>query len=118
MCFVWLLKLCHTQEAKLRWGPRDAGYVSSNPIGDEQWALFAKRLGRAMSRHRVDLGMTQEDLAYSAGISRYTYQKFEKGESRPDSPANPSLRNVMAIATVLDIPLESLITESLNSASS
>jgi len=27
--------------------------------------------------------------AHAAGISTYTYQKFEKGESRPGTPMNP-----------------------------
>ena len=42
-------------------------------------------------------------------MSRYTYQKFEKGESMPGTPANPSLRNVMAIAQVLGVTLDELL---------
>lgn len=53
--------------------------------------------------------MSQEDVAYAAGLSRYTYQKLEKGESQPGTPANPSLRNVMALAQVLEVPLERLL---------
>ncbi len=31
-------------------------------------------------------------MAYRAGLTRYTYQKYEKGESRPGHPANPTLQ--------------------------
>ena len=51
-----------------------------------------------MQRLREARGLSQERVAYDSGMSRYTYQKFEKGESMPGTPANPSLRNVMAIA--------------------
>ena len=42
-------------------------------------------------------------------LSRYTYQKFEKGESKPGTPANPSLHNIMAIAQVPNITLDELL---------
>jgi transcriptional regulator with XRE-family HTH domain len=44
-----------------------------------------------------------------AGISAYTYQKFEKGESRPGTPANPRLFTLLALAEALDVPVESLL---------
>lgn len=74
-----------------------------------EWAHFAVELGANLQRARLERGLSQEDLAYAAGLSRYTYQKFEKGESSPGSPANPSLRNVMAIAQVLGLTLDELI---------
>ncbi len=45
----------------------------------------------------------------AAGISRYTYQKFEKGESRPGTSANPSLQNVLALSQVFGVPIEELL---------
>jgi transcriptional regulator with XRE-family HTH domain len=75
----------------------------------DEWAIFAAELGAELQRARIKRGASQEDVAYAAGLSRYTYQKFEKGESAPGSPANPSLRNIMAIAQVLDVPLEDLL---------
>ena len=65
------------------------------------WAPYAKELGLSMQR-----------VAYDSGMSRYTYQKFEKGESMPGTPANPSLRNVMAIAQVLGVTLDELLPPS------
>ena len=61
-----------------------------------------------IQRIRVEHGLSQEQVAYAAGLSRYTFQKFEKGESMPDTPANPSLRNIMAIAQVLGVTLDEL----------
>ncbi len=79
------------------------------PTGD--WDAFASALGTRIQRARVERGLTQEEVAYAAGLSRYNFQKFEKGESMPGTPANPSLRNIMAIAQVLEIPLERLLPE-------
>ena len=73
------------------------------------WEFFTKELGASLARHRLSAGLSQEDVAYAAGVSRYTYQKFEKGESMPGTPANPSLRNIMAIAQVLGVTLDELI---------
>ncbi|TBN57248.1 XRE family transcriptional regulator [Glaciihabitans arcticus] len=79
--------------------------MSASPVPDAEWAAYASALGQRLHRIRIERGLSQEDLAYAAGLSRYTYQKFEKGESRPGSPANPSLRNILAIASVLDVDL-------------
>jgi len=58
---------------------------------------------------RIARELSQEQVAYAAGLARYTFQKFEKGESMPGTPANPSLRNIMAIAQVLDVRLDDLL---------
>ncbi len=73
------------------------------------WDRYAVEFGHSLKRLRSARGLSQEQLAYAAGLSRYTYQKFEKGESMPGSPANPSLRNVMALAQVLDVALDELL---------
>jgi transcriptional regulator with XRE-family HTH domain len=38
-------------------------------------------LGRRLARFRLNLNMTQGELAYEAGISRATLQRIEAGES-------------------------------------
>lgn len=73
------------------------------------WNAYAKDLGTRLHRFRIERGLSQEHLAYLSGITRYTYQKLEKGESAPGSPANPSLRNIMAIAQQFDISLDQLL---------
>lgn len=67
------------------------------------WESFVITLGQSMHRHRISKGMSQEDVAYRAGLSRYTYQRLEQGKSRPATPANPSLRTILAIAQALDV---------------
>lgn len=77
----------------------------------QEWAAFARSLGTNIHRARMQRELSQEQVAYAAGLSRYTFQKFEKGESMPGTPANPSLRNVMAIAQVLGATLDELIPD-------
>lgn len=72
------------------------------------WADYARTLGTRIQKLRLERGLSQEQVAYAAGLSRYTFQKFEKGESMPDTPANPSLRNIMEIAQVLGVTLDDL----------
>ncbi|MBW3089622.1 MULTISPECIES: helix-turn-helix domain-containing protein [Bifidobacterium] len=81
----------------------------NTPTGS--WNQYAQELGLNMQRLRVAHNFSQEHVAYEAGLSRYTYQKFEKGESMPGTPANPSLRNIMAIAQVLNVTLDELLPE-------
>lgn len=82
-------------------------------IASEEWAAYARRLATALRRAREDAGLSQEQVAYRAGLTRYTYQKYEKGESRPGSPANPTLRTVLAISQVLGVAVEDLIPEEI-----
>ncbi|MBA4246966.1 MAG: XRE family transcriptional regulator [Microbacterium sp.] len=85
--------------------------MSRNAISAEDWASYAAELGQRLNRARVAGGLSQEDVAYGAGLSRYTYQKFEKGESRPGTPSNPHLRTLLAIAGALGIPPSELLPE-------
>lgn len=73
------------------------------------WSPYARKLGTRLQALRVERGLSQERLAYAAGITRYTYQKLEKGESAPGKPANPSLRNIMALAQQLGVTLDELL---------
>ena len=93
---------------------RDAGEVAHrNDKADAEWAAFAQRLATAIRRARKKAGLSQEQVAYRAGLTRYTYQKYEKGESRPGSPANPTLRTILAISQVLVVNLDELIPEEI-----
>jgi transcriptional regulator with XRE-family HTH domain len=70
---------------------------------------YARELGHNLKRARERLGLSQERTAHAAGISSYTYQKFEKGESKPGTPMNPRLSTLLALAQVLRMPLEQLL---------
>ena len=76
---------------------------------DMSKAEFSRRIGVTMQRLRIERGYSQERLAHMAGIAGYTYQKFEKGESKPGTPMNPRLFTLLAIAEVLGVSLEELL---------
>mgnify|MGYP002367467197 FL=1 len=77
--------------------------------GRSSWDHYARDLGINLIRARQAKGMSQERVAHSAGISTYTYQKYEKGESRPGTPANPRLVTLLALCQVLDVEIERLL---------
>lgn len=73
------------------------------------WDACARELGLNLARARKARGWSQAKVANRAGISPYTYQKYEKGESRPGKPLNPTLLNVLALSQVLELPLADLL---------
>lgn len=79
----------------------------------EGWSAFALEVGANIQRRRLELGRSQDRVAFESGISRYTYQKLEKGESRPGTPANPTLQTLIAISQALELELGDLLPESL-----
>ena len=83
--------------------------ASSSTSQDEQWWPIARQLGLRLQRARFARGVRLVAVPHAAGISTYTYQKFEKGESRPGTPMNPRLRTLIALATALDMQVEELV---------
>lgn len=81
---------------------------SSSP----EWDAYARAIGTNIQRQRVARGYSQDRVAYEANLSRYTYQKLEKGELRPGTPANPRLMTILAIAQVLSVDLGDLLPAS------
>lgn len=73
------------------------------------WDEYARQLGLNLLSARIDRGLSQERLAHLAGISSYTYQKFEKGESRPGAPMNPRLTTLLALCQVLGLEIEDVL---------
>lgn len=59
---------------------------------------------------RADSGLSQEEVARRAGISTYTYQKFEKGESKPGTPMNPRLGTLFALSDVFGVDVRELFS--------
>lgn len=76
---------------------------------DAGWQDYVERLGARLHRSRIAEGLSQETVAYRAGITRFTYQSYEKGKSQSGAPANPSLRTVVALAQVLRIPVQDVL---------
>lgn len=79
--------------------------------GPPTWEEFGKEIGVRLQRARERQGLSQERTAHLAGIASYTYQKFEKGESRPGSPLNPRLSTLLALCHVLEVRLEDLVPD-------
>lgn len=75
----------------------------------DEWAAYAIELGHNLQRRRLELGFSQEQVAYRARLSRFTYQKYESGTSRPGFAANPSVRSLLAISQVLNVSLQELL---------
>ncbi|SDG15405.1 helix-turn-helix transcriptional regulator [Microbacterium sp. 77mftsu3.1] len=75
----------------------------------EQWAAYGRQLGLNLHAARIARGLSQEDVAYGAGLSRWTYQKYERGLSKPGEPMNPRLRALLALAQVLQAELADLL---------
>lgn len=80
---------------------------------ERTWEAYSRELGHNLLRAREAKGWSQERVAHAAGISSYTYQKFEKGESRPGAPMNPRLTTLLALCQVLDVSVERLLPASL-----
>jgi transcriptional regulator with XRE-family HTH domain len=76
---------------------------------DITWDDFAREIGHNLYRARMAKGLSQEKVAHLAGIAGFTYQKFEKGESRPGTPMNPRLMTLVALSQVLEVPIERLL---------
>jgi transcriptional regulator with XRE-family HTH domain len=75
------------------------------------WEEFGREIGIRLQRARERRGLSQERTAHLAGIASYTYQKFEKGESRPGSPLNPQLSTLLALCRVLEVRLQDLVPD-------
>jgi transcriptional regulator with XRE-family HTH domain len=75
------------------------------------WEEFGRDIGVRLQRAREKRGLSQERTAHLAGIASYTYQKLEKGESRPGSPLNPRLSTLVSLCEVLELSLADLVPE-------
>ncbi|MCL2655753.1 MAG: helix-turn-helix transcriptional regulator [Coriobacteriia bacterium] len=83
---------------------------NSGHSGDEKrHDAFSLQLSARLRVLREEKRLSQEEVAHRAGISVYTYQKFEKGESKPNTPMNPQLYTLIDLADAFDIKVEELL---------
>lgn len=61
-----------------------------------------KRFGERVRQLRLTIGLSQEDLAFKAGVHRTYLGSIERGER------NPSLKNIAAIANALGVDISDL----------
>ena len=92
-------------------GPAQSTAWRGNDEREPTWEEFGREIGVRLQRARERRGLSQERTAHLAGIASYTYQKFEKGESRPGSPLNPRLSTLLALCRVLELRLEDLLPD-------
>lgn len=76
---------------------------------DSAWSDYTGELATNLRRLRMEAGLSQEDVAYRSGLTRYTYQKYEKGESKPGTPANPTIRTLLAMSQALGVSLMDIL---------
>ena len=85
------------------------GEVPSSSFSPAAQNALAREMGLRLQRLRAERGLSQERTAHLAGISAYTYQKFEKGESKPGTPMNPRLLTLLALAEVFEVKLRDIV---------
>ncbi len=83
--------------------------MPSHATSPDAWDRYARELGQNIQRERARVGYSQDRVAYEANLSRYTYQKLEKGESKPGTPANPTVKTLLAVAQVLAVQITDLL---------
>ena len=75
----------------------------------------AKRFGVALRRLREERDLSQESLAFRAGVTKNQVQLIESGRAsgRKDSsgPSNPRLSTLAGLADVLDLTMSQLLAE-------
>ena len=73
----------------------------------------AQRLGNVLKSLRTDAGLSQESLAYQAGITKNQLQLIEAGRStgRTDAagPSNPRMATLTGLAVVLGVPASEIL---------
>lgn len=81
-----------------------------------EWHGYMQQLGINIARARHSAALSQENVAYQAGVSRVTYQRIERGIGSDQQPANPTLRSLLAIAGALGTSIEALLPDASSAA--
>jgi DNA-binding XRE family transcriptional regulator len=75
------------------------------------WEDYARRLGVELQQKRLASGLSQEDLAHRAGVTRNYYQQLERGHLPNRNPTNPSLKVILRLARELGTELDELLPD-------
>lgn len=87
----------------------DSGRMEHEKDNHPDFGDYSQRLSYRLRDLRRERGLSQEAVAHRAGIALYTYQKFEKGESKPGTPMNPTYHTLLSLAWVFDLPVTELL---------
>ncbi len=83
----------------------EAGLLSSVSLVYKNMQALSSthiKLGQKIKSLRIDLNMSQEDLAFKVGVDRSYMGFVERGEK------NPTLMTLLKVARALKIPLKDL----------
>lgn len=69
-----------------------------------QWASYGHALGRNLKEMRLMRGLSQQDLAELAGISRNQVSNLERNENTSTKSSDPVLSTVYKLARALQVP--------------
>lgn len=83
--------------------------MSRRPASPRTWEEFASQFGHELQRRRLEAGLSQEELAHQAGVTRNYYQLLEKGRVASGAAANPSIKVVVRLAANLGVSVEDLL---------
>ena len=100
---------CHTRMVVRPSGRPDSGRMEREKNNSPDLECYSQRLGYRLRDLRRERGMSQEDVANGAGIAIYTYQKYEKGESKPGTPMNPTYHTLLSLAWVFGLSVTELL---------
>lgn len=70
---------------------------------------YSTRLAYRLRDLRRVRGLSQESVAHRANIALYTYQKYEKGESKPGTPMNRTYHTLLSLAWVYGMDVTELL---------
>ncbi|WP_084537288.1 helix-turn-helix domain-containing protein [Nocardia puris] len=89
--------------------PSEASFRCPNPPSRE----LAVVLGQRLAALRQAKGLSQEEVAHAAGISRQHYQLLENGWGvrSTKAPANPRLSTLIVLSRVLGTTVPDLVDE-------
>jgi DNA-binding XRE family transcriptional regulator len=75
----------------------------------------ALRLGKALKELRAEKGLSQEVLAFHAGLTKNQIQLIEAGRgtgrSEGNSPSNPRMSTLVGIAAVFELSVAELLSK-------
>ncbi|KQB87509.1 helix-turn-helix protein [Corynebacterium lowii] len=69
-----------------------------------QWASYGHALGRNLKELRLMRGLSQQELADLAGISRNQVSNLERNENTSTKSSDPVLSTVYKLARALQVP--------------
>jgi transcriptional regulator with XRE-family HTH domain len=81
----------------------------------DQCRAVAQRIGYRLRLARARNGLSQEQVAFDAGIAVQTYSKLERGEATSGGYANPTIATLLRILEALSMEPTELVARPFTS---